>query len=81
MDQRCKRCPPCQPRWMSTYALLTSIGLVNGGEILNVFGDRAQTGAYMIRKGLDPAFVADLVARVLVAQTTSKRPSRIPRGL
>ena len=39
------------------YALVTSIRLENGGEVLNVFGDRAQTGAYLARKLTDPAFV------------------------
>src|SRR5579864_9269807 len=35
------------------YALITSIRVGNGGEVLNVFGDRAQTGAYIIRKLTD----------------------------
>jgi hypothetical protein len=46
------------------YALVSSIRLANGGEVLNVFGDRAQTGAYITRKLTDPAFVAELSARV-----------------
>src|SRR5260370_12191702 len=46
------------------YALVTSIRLGNGGEVLNVFGDRAQTGAYLTRKLTDPAFVAELDSRV-----------------
>lgn len=46
------------------YALVTSIRLENGGEVLNVFGDRAQTGAYITRKLTDPVFVADMEARV-----------------
>jgi hypothetical protein len=46
------------------YALVTSIRLGNGGEVLNVFGDRAQTGAYITRKLTDPAFVAELDARI-----------------
>jgi len=46
------------------YALLTSIRLANGGEVLNVFGDRAQTGAYITRKLTDPVFVGELNARV-----------------
>jgi hypothetical protein len=46
------------------YALVTSIRLPEGGEILNVFGDRVQTGAYITRKLTDPAFVAELNRRV-----------------
>ena len=46
------------------FALVTSVRLSNGGEVLNVFGDRAQTGAFITRKLTDPAFVADLDARV-----------------
>jgi hypothetical protein len=46
------------------YALVSSIRLANGGEVLNVFGDRAQTGAYITRKLTDPVFVAELDARV-----------------
>ena len=46
------------------FALVTSIRLDNGGEVLNVFGDRAQTGAYITRKLTDPAFVAELDARI-----------------
>ncbi len=46
------------------YALVTSIRLPNGGEVLNIFGDRAQTGAYITRKLTDAAFVSELDARV-----------------
>jgi uncharacterized protein (DUF736 family) len=46
------------------YALVTSIRLDHGGEVRNVFGDRAQTGAYITRKLTDPAFVAELDARI-----------------
>jgi hypothetical protein len=46
------------------FALVTSIRFPNGGEVLNVFGDRAQTGAYITRKLTDPAFVAELDARI-----------------
>ena len=46
------------------HALVTSVRLSNGGEVLNVFGDRVQTGAYVIRKLTDPAFMADLNGRV-----------------
>lgn len=46
------------------YALVSSIRLPNGGEVLNVFGDRAQTGAYLARKLTDPVFVAELTSRV-----------------
>jgi len=45
-------------------ALVTSIHLANGGEVLNVFGDRAQTAAYVARRLTDPAFVAGLGRRV-----------------
>jgi len=46
------------------YALVTSIRLDNGGEVLSLFGDRSQTAAYLTRKLTEPAFVADLNARV-----------------
>ena len=46
------------------YALVTSLRLGNGGEVLSVFGDRAQTGAYIIRRLTEPAFVAELDARI-----------------
>ena len=46
------------------YALVTSIRLGNGGEVLNAFGDRSQTAAYITRKLTDPAFVAELDARM-----------------
>jgi hypothetical protein len=46
------------------YALVTSVRLGNGGEVLNVFGDHVQTGGYVIRRLTDPAFVADLDARI-----------------
>jgi hypothetical protein len=46
------------------YALLTSIRLGHSGEVLSIFGDRAQTGAYLTRKLTDPAFIAELNARV-----------------
>jgi hypothetical protein len=46
------------------YALVTSIRLPNNGEVLNVFGDRVQTGAFIIRKLTDPVFMADLNARI-----------------
>jgi hypothetical protein len=46
------------------YALVSSIRLPNGGEVLNVFGDRAQTGAYITRKLTEPVFVAELTARI-----------------
>uniref|UniRef100_Q02AN3 Uncharacterized protein n=1 Tax=Solibacter usitatus (strain Ellin6076) TaxID=234267 RepID=Q02AN3_SOLUE len=46
------------------YAVVTSIRLANGGEVLNVFGDRAQTGAYIIRKLTDPMIVMELNGRV-----------------
>jgi hypothetical protein len=46
------------------YALVTSVRLPDGGEVLNFFGDRVQTGAFVIRKLTDPAFIAELDARV-----------------
>jgi hypothetical protein len=46
------------------YALVTSIRLPDGGVVLNVFGDRAQTGAYITRKLTDPAFMAELDAHL-----------------
>jgi hypothetical protein len=46
------------------YALVTRIHLANGGEVLNVFGDRAQTGAYLARKLTEPALIAELDTRV-----------------
>jgi hypothetical protein len=46
------------------HALVTSIRLGNGGEVLSVFGDRVQTAAYVIRKLTDPAFVTELDARI-----------------
>jgi len=45
-------------------ALVTSIRLANGGEVLNVFGDRAQTAAFVARRLTDPAFVSELDHRV-----------------
>ena len=47
------------------YALITSQHLGDGGEVLTVFGDRAQTGAYIIRKLTDPAFVAEIDAHIV----------------
>ncbi len=46
------------------YALVTSIHLGNGAEVLSVFGDRSQTEGYVIRKLTDPMFVAELNGRV-----------------
>jgi hypothetical protein len=46
------------------YALVTRVHFANGGEVLNVFGDRAQTGAYLARKLTEPALIAELDARV-----------------
>ena len=47
------------------FALVTSIRLGGTGEVLSVFGDRAQTGAYITRRLTDPAFVAELDGRIL----------------
>jgi hypothetical protein len=46
------------------FALVTSIRLGNAGEVLSVFGDRSQTGAYVVRRLTDPAFVAELDGRI-----------------
>jgi hypothetical protein len=46
------------------FALVTSIRLGNAGEVLSVFGDRAQTGAYVVGRLTDPAFVAELDGRI-----------------
>ena len=46
------------------FALITSIRLDNDGEVLNVFGDRSQTGAYVVGRLTDPAFVAELDGRI-----------------
>jgi hypothetical protein len=46
------------------FALVTSIRLGNGGEVLSVFGDRSQTGAYLVGRLTDPAFVAELDGRI-----------------
>ena len=61
------------------YALVTRIRMPNGGEVLNVFGDRAQTGAYVIRKLTDPAFVADLNTRVFGQESRLFRARRRPK--
>jgi hypothetical protein len=54
------------------YALLSSIRLPNGGEVLNVFGDRAQSGAYITRKLTDPVFVGELNSRVFDRNRTHR---------
>jgi hypothetical protein len=59
------------------YALVTSVRLENGGEVLNVFGDRAQTGAYIARKLTDPVFVADLGARIFGRNRTAHQSAQI----
>jgi hypothetical protein len=46
------------------FALLSRLRLGNGGEVLSVFGDRSQTGAYVVRRLTDPAFVAELNGRI-----------------
>ncbi|MEO8371081.1 MAG: hypothetical protein ABI806_17995, partial [Candidatus Solibacter sp.] len=46
------------------YALLTSIRLPDGGEVLNFFGDRVQTAGYIARRLIDPVFVSELNAKV-----------------
>ena len=37
------------------FGLVTRIRLGNAGEVLSVFGDRSQTGAYVDRLLTDPA--------------------------
>jgi hypothetical protein len=59
------------------FALVTSIRLPNGGEVLNVFGDRAQTGAYIARKLTDPVFVSELNARIFDRARTPHRSAQI----
>jgi hypothetical protein len=59
------------------YALVSSIRLANGGEVLNVFGDRAQTGAYITRKLTDPVFVAELNARIFDRNRPAHKSAQI----
>lgn len=59
------------------YALVTSIRLADGGEVLSVFGDRVQTGAYVIRRLTDPAFVASLDTRVFDRARTAHESAQI----
>jgi hypothetical protein len=59
------------------YALVTSIRLSNGGEVLSVFGDRAQTGAYVTRKLTDPAFVAQLDAKIFDRRGPSHQSAQV----
>jgi hypothetical protein len=59
------------------YALVSSIRLANGGEVLNVFGDRAQTGAYITRKLTDPTFVSELSARVFDSNKPAHQSAQI----
>ncbi len=59
------------------YALVTSIRLEHGGEVLSVFGDRAQTGAYITRKLTDPAFVAELDARIFNPAGAAHRSAQV----
>jgi hypothetical protein len=42
------------------YGLVTSIRLDHGGEVLNVFGDRMQTAAYIARRLTDPLVITEL---------------------
>jgi hypothetical protein len=46
------------------FALVTSIRWGNTGEVLSVFGDRSQTGAYVVRRLTDPAFLTELDGRI-----------------
>jgi hypothetical protein len=59
------------------YALVTSIRLNNGGEVLSVFGDRSQTGAYVTRRLTDPAFVSELNGRVFDHGRTAHQSAQI----
>ena len=58
-------------------ALVTSIHLANGGEVLNVFGDRAQTAAFITRQLTDPAFVAGLNRRIFDHAGTGYQSAQI----
>jgi hypothetical protein len=53
------------------FALVTSIRLGDAGEVLSIFGDRSQTGAYVVHRLTDPAFVAELDSRIFYR---AKRP-------
>lgn len=59
------------------FALVTRIRLPNGGEVLNVFGDRVQTGAFVTRKLTDPAFVTDLDSHVFDPVKSAYRSAQI----
>ena len=59
------------------FALVTRIRLANGGEILSVFGDRSQTGAYVVRRLTDPAFVGELNGRIFDHAKTEYESAQI----
>jgi len=59
------------------YALVTSIRLNNGGEVLSVFGDRSQTGAYVTRRLTDPVLVSELNGRVFDHGRTAHQSAQI----
>ncbi len=59
------------------YALVTSIRLANGGEVLSVFGNRSPTEAYLITKLIDPVFVSELDGRVFGRGAASYQSAQI----
>jgi hypothetical protein len=59
------------------HALVTSIRLANGGEVLSVFGDRSPTEAFLITRLADPAFISDLDSRVFARGNTAYESAQI----
>jgi hypothetical protein len=59
------------------YALVTSIRLANGGEVLSVFGNRSPTEGYLISKLTEPVFVSDLNSRVFGGGNTGYTSAQI----
>jgi hypothetical protein len=59
------------------HALVTSIRLPNGGEVLSIFGDRSPTEAYLITKLADPVFVSELDSRVFGRGNTAYESAQI----
>ena len=59
------------------FALVTRIRLGNAGEVLSVFGDRSQTGAYVVRRLTDPAFVRELNGRIFDHAQTAYKSAQI----
>jgi hypothetical protein len=59
------------------FALVSSIRLGNAGGVLSVFGDRSQTGAYVIRRLTDAAFVAEMNRRVFDQTKSAYKSAQI----